>query len=180
MQLLSVFVRGARQNAWANYRLHAACTALSDSEFCARRVSFFPSLEATLNHILIVDWYYLDALTGAGRGRACFADEHPFDRLPPLRDAQRQSDRALIRFVEGLRVEQLDDIVSLERRDHIQRERVGDVLLHLYQHQIHHRGQAHAMLAGTGQTPPQLDEFYLAEELPLRHAELAELDLPLE
>jgi uncharacterized damage-inducible protein DinB len=28
-------------------------------------------------------------------------------------------------------------------------------------HQIHHRGQAHAMLAGTSVAPPQLDEFFL-------------------
>ena len=38
----------------------------------------------------------------------------------------------------------------------------SDALLpHLFQHQIHHRGQAHAMLAGTGVAPPQLDEFFL-------------------
>jgi hypothetical protein len=51
------------------------------------------------------------------------------------------------------------------------------VLAHLFQHQIHHRGQAHAMLAGTGVKPPQLDEFFLAEETPLRAEELAALGL---
>ncbi len=40
-------------------------------------------------------------------------------------------------------------------------ERTDAVLAHLFQHQIHHRGQAHAMLAGTPVPPPQLDEFFL-------------------
>jgi uncharacterized damage-inducible protein DinB len=85
-----------------------------------------------------------------------------------------------MRFVDGLTAARLDESVALARRAHVQQERIGDVLLHLYQHQIHHRGQAHAMLAGTPQAPPQLDEFYMSEELPLRHSELRELGLPLE
>ena len=51
------------------------------------------------------------------------------------------------------------------------------LLAHLFQHQIHHRGQAHAMLAGTPVKPPQLDEFFCANEAHLRAAELAELGL---
>jgi DinB family len=39
-------------------------------------------------------------------------------------------------------------------------------------HQTHHRGQAHAMLSGTGVAPPQLDEFLLANDAPLGAAEL--------
>jgi hypothetical protein len=56
---------------------------------------------------------------------------------------------------------------------------VTHVLLHLFVHPIHHRGQAHAMLAGTRVAPPQRDEFFMAEELPLREAELQELGLPV-
>jgi len=51
--------------------------------------------------------------------------------------------------------------------------------MHLFTHQIHHRGQAHAMLSGTKVKPPQLDEFFMSEELPLRKAELEDLGLPL-
>ena len=48
--------------------------------------------------------------------------------------------------------------------DGIFHERIGDILAHLFQHQIHHRGQAHAMLSGTSVAPPQLDEFFLEYE----------------
>ena len=51
------------------------------------------------------------------------------------------------------------------------------LLAHLFQHQIHHRGQAHAMLAGTAVKPPQLDEFFCANEAHLRARELAEIGL---
>jgi len=51
------------------------------------------------------------------------------------------------------------------------------LLLHLFQHQIHHRGQAHAMLSETRIAPPQLDEFFAAEEAPLRASDLAELGI---
>ena len=49
------------------------------------------------------------------------------------------------------------------------------LLLHLFQHQVHHRGQAHSMLSATSVSPPQLDEFFSAGEAPLRAAEFAEL-----
>ncbi|MFX8523849.1 DinB family protein, partial [Acinetobacter baumannii] len=48
----------------ANHRLHAAMAPLSDADFHAPRVSFFPSLAQTLNHLLAVDRYYLAALRG--------------------------------------------------------------------------------------------------------------------
>ena len=41
-------------------------------------------------------------------------------------------------------------------------ERCDDLLAHVFQHQIHHRGQAHNMLSGTSVSPPQLDEYFLA------------------
>ena len=172
--------RLARNNAWANLRLHRACAALAKVDFDARRTSFFPSIPETLNHILIVDWYYLDALETGGKGRSLFADEVPFRDQAPLERAQRDADAKLVAFTERIGDAALDARVNLERTDHVQVESARDVLMHLFEHQIHHRGQVHAMLAGTNVKPPQLDEFFLREELPLREQELRELGLPLE
>jgi uncharacterized damage-inducible protein DinB len=69
----------------------------------------------------------------------------------------------------------LQRIVSVHRGTSIQRERMDRLLLHLFQHQVHHRGQAHAMLSGTSVSPPQLDEFFSAGEAPLRAGEFSEL-----
>ena len=63
------------------------------------------------------------------------------------------------------------------RRAGLEPERADRLLGHLFQHQVHHRGQAHAMLSGTDVAPPQLDEFWCANEAHLRAAELAEIGL---
>jgi len=166
----------ARNNAWSNHRLLGACVQLTQGEFEARRTSFFPSLKLTLNHILIVDWYYLDALEAGGRGLAVLDDETPCATVAELHAAQTESDRRLLRFCEALSEDRLADEIVLVRPEDVRlAERVDRTLAHLFVHQIHHRGQAHAMLAGTSVSPPQLDEFLLASDAPLRAAELGDL-----
>jgi uncharacterized damage-inducible protein DinB len=180
--LKQYFHAQACNNAWSNLRLLRACAALDDAEFAAPRIGFFPSLRDTLNHIVTVDWLYVDALERAVDGRPVNADaalyfepRSPFATCDVLATAQREVDRRLIALCANLT--DLSPIVSIQRADRVQREPLTRVLAHLFQHQIHHRGQAHAMLAGTAVTPPQLDEFFLAEEAPLRAEELAALGL---
>lgn len=165
----------AHNNRWANHRLLTACAALSEAGFRAPRVGFFPSLAATLNHILVVDRFYVDAMEGGELGPAAWSDPEPCKTLAALRAAQDAVDRRLIALVDSLDARGLERIVALHRESHIQRERMDRVLLHLFQHQVHHRGQAHAMLSSTSVPPPQLDEFFLAEEAPLRATEFGEL-----
>ncbi len=168
----------AFNNLWANHRLLRACAALSPAEWAAPRTGFFPSLRATLNHILIIDHFYVDAMEGGALGPAAWANREPFATLPELQAAQEAMDRRLIAVVEAAVGENgLARIVSVHRGARIQRERLDRLLLHLFQHQIHHRGQAHAMLSGTAVAPPQLDEFYSAEEAALREGEFAALGL---
>jgi uncharacterized damage-inducible protein DinB len=178
MQLSEHFRACARNNAWSNHRLLTACAGLSQQEFEATRTSFFPSLQQTLNHILIVDWFYLDGLEQGGRGPSTYAEEIPYPRLPDLAAAQRGCDLRLVRFCDAVGEQDLERSVALDRGEHgVTHEAVHAVLSHLFVHQIHHRGQAHAMLAGTSVPPPQLDEFFLAWDAPLRRAELEELGL---
>ena len=172
----------ACNNAWSNLRLLRACAALDDAEFAAPRTGFFPSLKDTLNHIVTVDWLYVDALERAVAGRPAnpdaarfFEPPAPFATCATLAPAQRDGRPAAHRALRRPHRPLAD--VSIQRADHVQREPLVRVLAHLFQHQIHHRGQAHAMLAGTAVKPPQLDEFFLIEEAPLRAEELAALGL---
>jgi uncharacterized damage-inducible protein DinB len=180
MNARSILRGFARNNAWANHRLYVACAKLTRDELHAKRTSFFPTIMMTLNHVLIVDWYYFDALAELGRGRAVFdRGDEPFSELAPLAEAQRTADLDLVKLVEAIEHDaDLDKDVRLDRDDGVKVERAGDVLLHLFEHQIHHRGQAHAMLAGTKVEPPQLDEFFLRQDLPLRERELEALGFP--
>jgi len=180
MTLAAHFQLMARNNAWSNDRLHRACARLPEAEYRAQRVSFFPTLPLTLSHILTVDWYYIDALTAGGRGYDVFEGDEPYATLAELTAAQRDSDLTLIAFCDGLAAAaDLEREVILDRREAGRFvETVAAVLGHLFIHQIHHRGQAHAMLSGTSVQPPQLDEFFLDQDLPLRQADLAGLALP--
>ncbi len=173
--LVETYRAMAYNNAWANHRLLAACARLGQGEFEAPRTGFFPSLRATLNHILIIDWFYVDALEGGWLGPKAWANPEPCATVADLQREQRAVDGRLIAVCEALTEASLGATARVNRDSHVQVERRDRLLLHLFQHQIHHRGQAHAMLAGTSVGPPQLDEFYSAGEAPLRAGEFAEL-----
>jgi uncharacterized damage-inducible protein DinB len=165
----------AYNNAWANHRLLTACAGLSQAEFEAPRTGFFPSLQATLNHILIIDWFYVDALEGGTLGPAAWSNRIPCGMVDELARAQAEVDRRLIAICNGLTEAALNGITRVSRGDRIQTERTDRLLMHLFQHQVHHRGQAHAMLSGASVRPPQLDEFFSEGEAPLRAGEFAAL-----
>lgn len=165
----------ARNNAWANHRLLTACAGLSQAEFEAPRTGFFPSLRATLNHILVIDLFYVDALEGGTLGPAAWADPEPCGTVMALHTSQAAVDRRLIAWCDALTDDDMGRIIHVHRGQRVQAERADRLLLHMFQHQVHHRGQAHAMLSDTSVRPPQLDEFYSIGEAPLRAAEFAAL-----
>jgi uncharacterized damage-inducible protein DinB len=168
----------ARNNAWCNARLHAACAELSETAYkAARGAGFFKSIHGVLSHILIVDWFYLDALFAERHGRLLRRLDEPFDTLAEVSEAQRAADLRLVQFCDGIKHEHLEQVVYLERPHGVNEDTVAQTLLHLFQHDIHHRGQAHALLTDAGADPPQLDEFFLTEDRAQRDAELAELGI---
>ena len=178
------FLAMACNNAWSNHRLLKACGELTPEEFAAKRTSFFPSIRATLNHTLTVDWYYAEILERSLAGLAPherparhFEPEEPFATCAEIARAQHGVDQRLIGLCRGLDAARLELPVSMPTRQGVVHDRVERILEHLFQHQIHHRGQVHAMLAGTRVKPPQLDEFFCTNEAHKRAAELAELGL---
>ena len=178
----------ALNNAWANHRLLGACCLLGQGEFAAPRTGFFPSIQATLNHNLTVDWFYVDAIErclcqqapNPDPGRF-YTPPEPFTQCTQLRAAQHAVDHRLIDTCRGLTAATVGMVVQVPRRAGPVQERMDRLLAHLFQHQIHHRGQVHAMLAETTVAPPQLDEFFCAHEpaaaLAQRSRELAELGI---
>lgn len=178
MDLLGHNRQMARNNRWSNDRLYRAMLALRPGEFEAVRTSFFPSIKETLNHIYEVDLFYFDALVEAGAGAAIFQRFVEFDDPAKLAGAQADLDNRLIAFCDGLAAADLDRRVPTERGEAgIVPERIGDLLAHLFLHQIHHRGQVHSMLAGTSVKPPPLDEFFLDYDLRFRKDEVERLGL---
>jgi uncharacterized damage-inducible protein DinB len=178
MDLLTHFRRMAENNLWSNDRLSRALIALQPGEFDAPRTNFFPSLKETLNHILSVDHYYLDMMEEGGAGLAIFDRYRPYDDPSKFAEAQAAFDRRLLDFCKRLTAADVDRRVLSDRGGSgFVPERICDLLAHLFMHEIHHRGQVHAMLCGTSVKPPQLDEYFLDFDLKLRRDEVARLRL---
>ena len=172
-RLLSV---QAHANRLANRRVQAALANLSTSELHSKRISFFPSLIGTLNHLLAVDRYYIAALHGELDMEAQFRRFAPHDELAPYVSAQDASDQKLIAFCDRLDDAGVNAEVAMDRGEgKVQRDLAGFVLAHLFMHQTHHRGQVHAMLAGTHVKPPQLDEFLMPSDASFRVMDMSAL-----
>lgn len=165
----------AHANRLANRRLHAAIATLPDAEFDAPRTSFFPSLAQTLNHLLVVDLFYIGALHGDAGLASVYDRFVPCATIAELAERQRTSDERLIAYCDRLDDAGCDAWVDMDRGTHVQRDRAVHVLQHVFMHQTHHRGQAHAMLSGTAAKPPQLDEFLMPSDASFRVDDMAAL-----
>jgi uncharacterized damage-inducible protein DinB len=175
MDLLNFLRTQVRANRMANRRLHAAMASLSDADYRAPRSSFFPSLAATLDHILLVDLYYLDCLDGRADARDRALAHVERQTLSVLADDQARQDLRFMALLDQATAADLAREVRMPRSDHVQAEPMAHVVAHLLNHQVHHRGQAHAQLASSTVAPPQLDEFLMRSEAHLRRDDMQAL-----
>jgi uncharacterized damage-inducible protein DinB len=159
------FVTFARYNAWANARLYAACAALPEAAYHAPRpAAYFGSLHGTLNHVLVGDRAWMRRLTGEGPAPERL-DEELYQTLPELREAREAEDGRILAFVEGCDEPALARVVAYRTvAGSAHEDLVRLVLAHLFNHQTHHRGQAHALLKDAGAEPPPLDLIYFLRE----------------
>jgi uncharacterized damage-inducible protein DinB len=126
----------------------------------------------THNHTHIDDHNYRADKIGKGSKNIGLVGDLPYPKAADLKRAQIEFDNSLIGFCDDLTLEDLDRIVAITwGTGDTSQEPIYLLLSHLFVHQIHHRGQAHAMLAGTNVPPPQLDEFFLNYDRPRRQGE---------
>ena len=148
----------AGYNAFANDLTYAAAAALPDDLYRADRGAFFKSMHGTLNHVLVADRIWMRRFTGQGDAPARL-DAILFEELAPLLQARQVEDRRICAFVDALTPAQLEILVVYQRVT--AREKIGQslssALAHFFNHQTHHRGQAHAILTGLGVAAPSLD-----------------------
>ncbi|MEN0075293.1 MAG: DinB family protein [Paracraurococcus sp.] len=155
----------AAYNAWANRRLYDAAAALPDALYRQPAGAFFGSLHGTLNHLLVADRIWLRRLTGTGDAPERL-DAILHATLPGLRRAREVEDARLEDYVAGLTAEDLAASFAYATTSGTpQRQPRWEVLSHLFNHQTHHRGQAHAILTRLGiAEPPSLDLLLMQRE----------------
>ena len=148
----------AAYNRWANARLYAAALDLSELSYRLQIGVYFGSLHGTLNHLLLTDRLWLKRLTGEGDVPNDLNAILYEDRIE-LTKARIAEDNRMIEVTGQYDETALRSLHSYRTTSGMPHSQVlADILLHLFNHQTHHRGQAHACLSIlTGGEPPPLD-----------------------
>ncbi|RJG09455.1 DinB family protein [Massilia cavernae] len=153
-------VRMAEYNEWMNARLYEAAATLPEDEILADKGAFFGSLYGTLNHILLGDVIWLKR----------FATMADYPALDPVRAMpqpagfdQRSGSfselRALRASLDGIIRAWAGEIDEAELPRMLEHKSVaglpfarefGGSLMHFFNHQTHHRGQATTLLSQAG------------------------------
>ncbi len=147
----------AGYNAWCNARLYAAAATLSDADYRADRGAFFRSLHGTLNHLLVGDRIWMQRFTGSGELPQSL-DAILYDDFGDLQAARETEDARISGYIDGLTEADLAGTLryrTLVRPQEIEQP-LWPALDHFFNHQTHHRGQAHALLSaavGNDATP---------------------------
>lgn len=161
----SLFAMLAAYNAWANERLFAASARLPDGDYRAEQGVFFHSLHGTLNHLLVGDRIWMHRFTGEGEEPKLLA-AILYDDFPSLREARRKEDARILAYVAGLEEAALVGTIRYRStRSPAELEQpLAPLLLHFFNHQTHHRGQAHAVLTRLTDEAPSLDLLIFQRE----------------
>ena len=168
----------ANYNRWANRRLYAAA-ALPDEDYRRPAGAYFTSLHGTLNHLLVTDRNWMARFENTGEPQAKL-NAVLFERFEDLRAAREREDERVIRHVAGLSDAQLDaDFEYATTSGKPQRQPRWEALVHFFNHQTHHRGQAHAILTRLGVAePPPLDLLVMQREAARERAATAAAPTP--
>ena len=144
----------AAYNAVMNTRVYAAASRLSDTERRRDRGAFWRSIHDTLSHLLWADRVWMSRLAGWPKPAETLAQSGDlFADFSEMAAARRQCDHDLTAWAEALDPTWLEGTLSWHSgaagRD-IQAPRAL-LVMHLFNHQTHHRGQVHAMLTAAGE-----------------------------
>ena len=156
------FAMLAAYNQWVNRRLYDAAAALPDRDYRADRGAFFGSLHGTLNHLLLGDRIWLHRFTGEGDEPGAL-DAILCDDLRSLRAAREAEDARIIAYIDGLGEAALAGTVRYRttRSPALIEQHLAPLLIHFFNHQTHHRGQAHALITACGEKTGDTDLFLL-------------------
>lgn len=144
---LSRYIMFAGYNAWANERLYNAASRLSDDEYRADRGAFFKSIHGTLNHLLAADRIWMKRFTGQGEVPARL-DAILHGEFASLRAARDREDARISAFIGQLTEAELAanfSYMTIVNPKQVTQP-LAPALDHFFNHQTHHRGQAHAVL----------------------------------
>lgn len=163
--MLDHFRMFAHYNQWANQILFAAAAGLTAHQYYEDKGVFFKSLHGTLNHLLVGDLIWMQRFTGEGPQLKAL-DVILFDELDPLARARGELDQRIIDYIDHLSEAALGSTISyraITKPENVV-QFLSPALAHFFNHQTHHRGQAHCLLTMHTGDAPALDLVYYQRE----------------
>jgi uncharacterized damage-inducible protein DinB len=158
--------RMARYNRWQNENLYGVADLLSDDERRLERGAFFGSIHKTFGHLLWGDRAWMSRFADWPKPTVGIPDSVSlFPDWDNLKTERKISDAKLLDWADTLDPAWIEgDLTwfsgSINRE--ITRPR-WQLLMHLFNHQTHHRGQVHAMLTQAGGKPHATDLFAMPD-----------------
>lgn len=151
----------AAYNRWANAAVYDAAASLGEDELTRDAGAFFGSMLGTLNHVLVADRIWMKRFTGEGEAPKAL-DAILFSDFARLRAAREAEDRRIVEWVETLTPKALAGRFTYMTVTDLRTisQRLSPALAHFFNHQTHHRGQAHAILTALGKPSLVLDLVY--------------------
>ena len=166
----------AEYNRWMNEKVYETAAKLPAHEVARDRRAFFGSLLGTLNHIMVGDIVWLKRLGAHPAGHRslepvrCMAQPETLNQilhgeLPALRAARKELDVVILAWASELTHADLDHVLDYRNmKGAAQRKLFGSLVLNLFNHQTHHRGQAVTLLFQAGQDVGVTDLLALIPE----------------
>lgn len=156
----------AQYNAWQNQSVLQWASSMSDEERRRDRGVFWGSVMGTLNHVLWADTVWMHRLTGSPKPEAGLKQSGAFtEQWEMLTRERRRMDNAIQTWTAGLQDVDLSGDLSWYSgalgRDMVHPR--WRLVLHMFNHQTHHRGQLHAMATGAGLRPDDTDMPFMPE-----------------
>ncbi|WP_417208144.1 DinB family protein [Antarctobacter sp.] len=159
----------ARYNAWQNRQVKACFGSLDPAALKQDRKAFFGSLLGTANHLLWGDLMWMSRFTGSPRPAGGIEDT---PNLTATREdweiARFRADADILIWSE--RVKTVDLTGDLTWYSGAVGREVSKPMalcvVHMFNHQTHHRGQIHAMLTAAGVKAPVSDLAFMPAEGP--------------
>jgi len=158
----------AGYNQWMNDKLYAVCAQISEEDRKRDRKAFFRSIHGTLNHLLLTDRGWLGRFNGQPWAFSSL-DQELYADFNELRRERTKTDREIKELVSGITPDRLNAPLSYQNyAGNKFSHPLGPALVHLFNHQTHHRGQLTTLLSQLGIDPGVTDAmaFYREQHAP--------------
>lgn len=151
----------ARYNRWQNQSIYSAAGRLEDQQRRRDCGAFFGSLHGTLSHVLFADqiWMHRFAGTPAPRVTTIAESVTAFADWAQMAQERADFDEVIIDWTDRMDTAWLDGDLAWQSGAlgrTVSRPK-WMLVAHMFNHQTHHRGQAHCMLTQLGVKPDATD-----------------------